>query len=127
MYATDANTLIYYFKGNPNVVRRVLATQPQDLAIPAVVLYELEVGTADVCARREVLNALMRVCRILPFEDRAAKRAAEIRKELGQRGQTIGPLDILIAATAITNGATLLTHNTAEFSRVPGLLLEDWF
>ena len=127
MFATDANTIIYYFKGNPNVIRRLLSTPPRDFAIPAVVLYELEVGTAHASARRDALNALVRVSRVLPFDEQAAKRAAVIRNELAGKGQLIGPLDALIAATAIVNGATLVTHNAAEFGRVPGLLLEDWF
>ena len=92
-----------------------------------VVLYELEVGTAHSTARRAALDAIVRVCRILPFDAQAASRAAVIRNELAGRGQLIGPLDILIAATASANGATLVTHNTAEFSRVPGLFIEDWF
>ena len=127
MYATDANTVIYYFKGHPNVVRRLHSTSPHQFAIPAVVLFELEVGTAGATARRDALDALTRICAILPFDEAAAKRAAAIRNELSKTGKLIGPLDTLIAATALANGLTLVTHNTAEFSRVPGLLLEDWY
>ncbi len=126
MFATDTNTLIYYFKGVGNVGQRLLATHPQDFAIPAVVLYQLEVGTAHSTVRREALDAIVRVSRILPFDGAAARRAAVIRNELAKKGQLIGPLDMLIAATASAHGATLITHNTAEFSRVPGLLIEDW-
>ena len=127
MSATDANTLIHFFKGMGNVGKRLAAIQPQEFAIPAIVLFELEEGTADSTARREALDAIVRVCRVLPFDAQVAKRAAVIRNELARRGQMIGPLDMLIAATASANGATLITHNTAEFSRVPGLLIEDWF
>ncbi len=49
-----------------------------------------------------------------------------IRAELTSKGQLIGPNDLLIAATALAHGAILVTHNTAEFSRVPGLIIEDW-
>jgi tRNA(fMet)-specific endonuclease VapC len=46
---------------------------------------------------------------------------------LGEAGTPIGPHDVLIAATARRHGYTLVTHNTREFIRVPGLLLEDWY
>ena len=99
---------------------------PRDFAIPAVVLYELEVGTnTSSAARRNALDAMVRVCRILPFDEYAARRAASIRLAL-PKGMQIGPLDTLIAATAMANGAILVTHNTSGFSRVPGLLIEDW-
>ena len=52
--------------------------------------------------------------------------AASIRVELEKRGSTIGPLDMLIAGTAVSRGAALVTNNAAEFSRVPGLQVVDW-
>ena len=62
----------------------------------------------------------------LPFDDDAAERCAEIRSHLATAGTPIGPIDVLIAAIALANNLTLVTHNTREFSRVPGLMLEDW-
>ena len=62
----------------------------------------------------------------LPFDDRAAAEYGKLRAHLGAIGQLIGPNDLLIAATALANGVTLVTHNTREFSRVPALVLEDW-
>lgn len=69
----------------------------------------------------------MSVLTSLLFDDAAASRAARLRLALEQRGVKIGPLDTLIAATAISQGAILVTHNTAEFSRVPDLRVEDWY
>ena len=62
----------------------------------------------------------------LPFDDAAASVYAIIRAHLESAGTPIGPYDLQIAAIALANGLTLVTHNTREFSRVPGLLLEDW-
>ena len=62
----------------------------------------------------------------LPFDDAAATEYAEIRFRLETSGEVIGPNDLLIAAIARAHGLTLVTHNIAEFRRVPGLLLEDW-
>ena len=62
----------------------------------------------------------------LPFTDRSAEEYAKLRAYLTGLGKLIGPNDLLIAAIALANGLTLVTHNTNEFSRVPGLALEDW-
>jgi len=62
----------------------------------------------------------------LPFDDACADTYGRIRADLAARGQPIGPNDLLIAAIALTHDVTLVTHNTAEFSRVAGLRLEDW-
>jgi tRNA(fMet)-specific endonuclease VapC len=62
----------------------------------------------------------------IAFDDLAADVYGRIRADLERRGQAIGPNDTMIAAIALANGLTLVTHNTAEFSRVNGLLIEDW-
>lgn len=62
----------------------------------------------------------------LPFDDTAAEPYGRIRADLAARGPIIGGNDLMIAAIALANGCTLVTHNTAEFSRVPGLVIEDW-
>lgn len=62
----------------------------------------------------------------LPFDDRCAEEAAQIRANLAAQGKPIGPHDILIAATARAHDAVLVTHNIGEFARVTGLRLEDW-
>ena len=64
--------------------------------------------------------------RSLPLDDRAAEEYAKVRADLAVKGTPIGPNDLLIAAIALANGLTLVTDNTAEFSRVLGLRLEDW-
>ena len=60
------------------------------------------------------------------LDDRAAEEYGKVRALLAALGTPIGPNDLLIAAIALANQMTLVTHNTAEFSRVPGLALEDW-
>lgn len=63
---------------------------------------------------------------VVPFTEKEAEIYGKIREELTKKGKLIGPNDMLIAATALANGAVLVTHNTDEFSRVPELKLEDW-
>lgn len=62
----------------------------------------------------------------LPFDDVAAHIYGAVRAQLEQAGTPIGPLDTQIAAIALANDCVLVTNNTAEFRRVPGLAVEDW-
>jgi tRNA(fMet)-specific endonuclease VapC len=130
MYVLDTNTLIYFFRGMGKVSEQLLAKNPKDIALPTIVLYELEVGIARSSfpqKRRTQLQELASLIHILPFGYPEALKAASIRVDLERKGLLIGPYDILIAATAISNKGLLVTHNLKEFKRIKGLQLEDWF
>jgi tRNA(fMet)-specific endonuclease VapC len=62
----------------------------------------------------------------LDFDIVAARIQGEIRADLERKGTPIGPYDVQVAAIALANNLTLVTHNTAEFSRIPDLTLDDW-
>jgi tRNA(fMet)-specific endonuclease VapC len=130
MYVLDTNTLIYFFKGMGHVSHRLLNTSPSDIGIPAIVLFELEVGIAKFQSptkRIAQLKSLVGLIGVIPFDSNEAKHAAQIRTQLEQQGSPIGPFDILIAGTALAHQAFLVTHNTNEFSRINTLKLEDWY
>ena len=130
MYALDTNTLIYFFKGEGRVATRLLGVAPSDVAVPAIVLYELHVGIAKSNSperRRRQLQEMLDVVTTLAFDDSVAMEAAAIRASLEAAGNPIGPLDNIVAGTARANGAVLVTRNLQEFSRVDGLRLEDWY
>lgn len=130
MFVLDTNTLIYFFKGTGNVAPHLLSHSPRTIGIPAIVLYELSVGiekSIQPRKRRAQLNELLSVVSLLPFGDQEARKAAKIRVQLERQGTPIGPIDILIAATALVRNAVLVTHNTLEFERIAGLQLEDWY
>lgn len=130
MFVLDTNTVIYFFKGRGNVAQNLLAQSPNDIFVPTIVLYELEVGLAKSQApqkRRRQLKTLLNTIKIVPFGEKEARVTAQIRANLEQLGTPIGPYDTLIAGTAVANGAILITHNTAEFQRVGNLQLQDWF
>jgi tRNA(fMet)-specific endonuclease VapC len=63
---------------------------------------------------------------VLEFDKEDARRSGQIRALLASKGTPIGPYDVLIAGQAIARNLTLITHNTDEFRRVPGLRIEDW-
>lgn len=130
MYLLDTNTAIYFFKDMGQVAGRLLSHPPDQIAIPTVVIYELETGIAKSTQpekRRAQLDELLRAITILPFGLADAKAAATLRATLEKAGRPLGPMDNLIAGTALAHQATLVTHNTEEFSRTPGLRWEDWY
>jgi tRNA(fMet)-specific endonuclease VapC len=124
----DTNTVIHCLKGREPAASRFLAAAPSEIAIPTVVAYELEYGTLRVASprRRRILSGMLERLQEVPFDREAARESARVRLELERRGNVIGPLDLLIAGTALSRGATLATNNTREFSRIKGLRLEDW-
>jgi tRNA(fMet)-specific endonuclease VapC len=63
---------------------------------------------------------------VLPFDSAIGRGAAELRQALERRGEPIGPMDTLIAATALAHNATLVTRNVREFGRVPALKIVNW-
>ena len=130
MYVLDTNTLIYFFKGKGRVADRMLIEAPANIGIPSLVLYELETGIAKSASpqkRSRQLKMLLESAVLLPFSTEEAKASALIRSRLEKKGSLIGPVDILIAGTAVANQGTLVTHNLTEFNRVNGLNIEDWY
>lgn len=130
MFALDTNTIIYFLKKAGRVRDVLLSVPPSDVSVPAIVLYELEVGIHESnqpAKRRAQLESLLQSISILSFNEQSAKLAAEIEGRLRRSGSPIGPLDTLIAGTALAHHATLVTHNVKEFNRVPSLQVVDWY
>lgn len=130
MFVLDTNTLIYYFKGLGRVKSHLLSTPPKEIAIPAIVLYELEVGIAKSNApekRTQQLKDMCSVVNILNFTEQEARATAQIRAQLEKKGTPIGSYDYLIAGTALANNGILITNNTKEFNRIQDLKLDNWY
>ena len=130
MYVLDTNTVASFFKGFGRIAERLLGTPPGDVALPAVVAYELWVGvekSVEATRRRVQLERFLGVVQVLPFGPREARAAAGLRAALEEAGTPIGPLDTLIAGTAVAHRGILVTGNVREFSRVPTLLVENWY
>jgi tRNA(fMet)-specific endonuclease VapC len=111
------------------MVSAVAKATRDELALPAIVAYELEYGTLQSALperRRKALQVGLGSIRCVPFDSEAALAAAGVRIELERKGLTIGPMDLLIAGTALSREALLVTNNTDEFSRIAGLRIADW-
>ena len=129
MYVLDTNTVLDYFRGKGNVAANLLALPPSEVALPAIAAYEVWVGvlgSRNAKRRQAQYEQFLATVEVLPFDSAVSRRAAELRQDLERRGEGIGPLDTLIAATALAHNATLVTRNRREFGRVPGLQVVDW-
>ena len=130
MYVLDTNMLIYFFKGQGRVSEHLLNISPADIAISVITSYEIEVRLAKSTQpnrRRKQFTELLNTIHCISYTQVEAKISAQLRANLEALGTPIGPMDTLIAGTALAHGAILVTHNANEFSRVPGLMLEDWY
>jgi tRNA(fMet)-specific endonuclease VapC len=131
-FLLDSNAWVALLRQNSApLLSRLQQHVASEIALCSVVLGELWLGAHLSGPANKVKNdALIEQLRgrhlSLPFDDGAAAEYARIRAHLSVAGQMIGPNDLLIAATALASKLTLVTHNTAEFSRVPGLKIEDW-
>ena len=103
--------------------------EADETSLSSIVAAELEVGIYK-SSRPEIQRARLSLffarLKIDAFDDSAARHYGQIRAELEQKGFSIGPLDLLIAAHARSLGATLITANVGEFRRVKGLKVLAW-
>ena len=130
MYLLDANVVLDFFRERGKVAVHLLAIPPGEIALPAVAAYEIWVGvmgSQNSARRRAQYEKFLSVVAVLPFDATIGRKAAELRHAMERRGEAIGPLDTLIAGTALAYGATLATRNVREFGRVPGLNVVNWY
>ncbi|WP_231737930.1 type II toxin-antitoxin system tRNA(fMet)-specific endonuclease VapC [Terracidiphilus gabretensis] len=116
-------------KTSPKVLHRLAQTALTDICLSSIVLAELEFGVAASVAPipyRSRLDDFLRYVNVLDFPVEAARDYGTIRADLKIRGQIIGSNDLLIAAHARYLGLTLVTNNIREYTRIPGLKLENW-
>jgi tRNA(fMet)-specific endonuclease VapC len=130
IYLLDTNAWAAYLNRRaPQVVNHVCATPPAGIRLCSIVKAEMLFGaykSSRRAANLTLLALLFSQFASLDFDDAAADVYGQIRANLAALGTPIGPNFTLIAAIAVANRATLVTHNSSEFSRVPGLLIEDW-
>lgn len=128
-YLLDTNVCIAVMRGYPKVLGKFSALSPDDCAVSMVTVFELFAG---VCRckfpekEREKVLAFLQPLHLLPFDWDSALKTAEIRFQLEQLGQKIGPYDLQLSGQALALDLTFVTHNTREFARVDGLRMEDW-
>ncbi|MCL1848719.1 MAG: type II toxin-antitoxin system VapC family toxin [Clostridiales bacterium] len=129
-YCLDTNICIYFLTGRyPALYDILMSSSPKDIKIPSIVKAELLHGaekSAKPDETKEKLKPFLFPFEIVPFGDDAAQQYAVHKARLEKAGMFIGSNDLIIAATALSIQAVLVTNNEREFSRIDGLSLENW-
>lgn len=129
-YLLDTDICIYIIKQKPiKVFEKLKTIPPYHVGISAITLAEMEFGVANSLHKEKnqtALNLFTSTIDVIPFDDNAAISYGSIRLHLQKLGTPIGPLDLLIAAHAKSINAILVTNNHKEYSRVTGLVIENW-
>ena len=127
-YLLDTNAVIALLNDTTSkTALRARRENPGDVAISVIVMHELFYGafrSRRAAQNAALIDALQFV--VLDFDKEDAQQAGEVRALLASNGTPIGAYDVLTAGQAVARNLILVTHNTREFGRVPGLRLEDW-
>ncbi len=133
MILLDTNVVIAIVNQPRSTVRREFDRRRaagDTTIVSSISVFELRFGIAKSRKRRlnsDVLDGFLSgPVGIISFDEADAAHAGALRAVLESVGTPIGPYDVLIAGQALRHGATLVTANTREFERVPGLQVEDW-
>ena len=126
----DTNICIYLIKEHPpSVLERFASHAVGDIGISVITLAELEYGVSKSSRpskNREALDQFISPLEVVPFDRQATAAYGKLRTTLEKKGQSIGSMELLIAAHALSLDVRLVTRNVREFGRVPGLRVEDW-
>jgi tRNA(fMet)-specific endonuclease VapC len=126
----DTNICIDIIKERPrSVLDRFKDHAVGDIGISVVTLAELEYGvsaSSRPARNRQALDQFVSPLEIAAFERQTTAEYGRLRAALEKKGQMIGSMDLLIAAHAVSLDVRLVTHNSREFGRVPGLKIENW-
>ena len=130
MYLLDTHILICAYRDLGGCRQRLEAHNAADIHISAINIAEIEYGIAKSShpeGLRLFLSSVQSRYALQPMSAQAARQAGQLQAALERQGQPIGPYDLLIAGIALANNLTVITRNTREFERVPGLKLENWY
>ena len=130
MFLLDTNICIYAINGQyPALKDYLLEIHPDEIVISAITVGELEYGAAKSLwgdRTRRIMHAFLANYKILPFSEQDAVLFGQLRALLSSSGKPIGAYAVMIAAQGLAGKYHVVTHNTGEFARIPGLILEDW-
>jgi len=128
-YLLDTNILIAMSKERPGLGEQLAGIPANEILLSSVVVAEIEYGIAKSARQehnRKVFDRLLDGFPVVPFDNTAARFYGPIRARLERMGRLIGPNDLMIAAQACALNAILVTDNVGEFTRVDGLVVENW-
>lgn len=128
-YLIDTDIYIYFLKGHPEISRKLLETNDSDIFISSISIAELYYGIFNSVEKERNLKLIkknLEEIQVQNFNRHSAKIFGRLKAEIKKQGTPIADMDLAIAAIAIQNGHTLVTHNTKHFLPIRELILEDW-
>jgi tRNA(fMet)-specific endonuclease VapC len=129
-YLLDTDACIALIKNRPVSMRnRLSLLTPEEVGISGIVAAELWFGVANSQKKKKNESALkdfLEVVTLLDWPCEASALYGRVRAQLQQQGTPIGAMDLLIASHALFIDTILVTNNTRQFERVPGLKVENW-
>lgn len=129
-YLLDTNICIVIIrKKSPLVLQKLTQQTITDMFLSTLTVAELQYGvhkSADLVKNQQALDQFLIPFSLVDFDFQAAQEYGKIRAYLEGQGTPIGSIDLLLAAQAIAYNLIMVTNNVKEFSRVPGLQIEDW-
>lgn len=128
-FLLDTNVVIAILRRQPGPLRERLAAESGRIAVSSITVSELSYGverSAEASENRRAVDQFLALIEVPAFDAIAAQHAGEIRARLADAGTPIGGYDVLIAGHARSAGLAVVTNNTREFERVPGLEVLDW-
>ena len=128
-YLLDTDTCIYLINERPTkVLTQFKRHALEDIGISSITASELAYGVAKSASAKNsnALQAFLLPLNVVEYDTAAAMAYGDIRASLEKQGKTIGPLDMLIAASALSRKLVLVTNNEKEFRRVAKLTVENW-
>jgi tRNA(fMet)-specific endonuclease VapC len=129
-YLLDTNICVLLIRQkSKQVLQKLTQHALTDIVVSTLTVAELQYGvqkSAQPSQNQHALDHFLLPLAILPFDEHVAVTYGEIRAYLEAQGTPIGAIDTLLAAQALSYNLILVTNNTREFARVPGLTVEDW-
>jgi len=129
-FLIDTNICIYIMNNHPpEVFQKFKNIQVGDIGISSITVSELHYGVSKskrIEKNMKRLEEFLVPFEVLPYDENSSKNYGWIRSHLEKQGNFIGPLDLLIAAHALSNGLILITNNEKEFKRIKSLKIENW-
>jgi tRNA(fMet)-specific endonuclease VapC len=128
-FLLDTDTCVYWLRGQPAVQARLAAVSPEELSISVITLAELHYGadcSAQPAANHRAIDDFVNGVAVLPVDLSITRMFGEIKAQQRRQGNLIEDFDLLLAATALSDGLTLVTNNAAHFERIPGLTFSSW-
>lgn len=129
-YLLDTCIVSSFFRKEAPLIEKLKTVLPEEIKISIITVMEIEYGlqlNSSLRSRIQPLwSSFKEQVEVLSFSENDANHAAQVRSVLKKAGRLIGPYDILLAGTAKNHGLIFITSNTSEFSRVEGLVVENW-